>query len=178
MHFQHQWHDGSKRYMFYMSGRDSELSNGLNLGFTDVFPSNETLNDGEKNNVIKNSDLVICSISAIHVYTNGRFVSRTAFEFVIGGKAAPGRVPSIGGKRPGNKPTLTILETRMDRTETGARLRSESEARCLVSRATRCCAPHAAARHLMRRSLAKCSRHRLINLQRKARFNIGYRVAN
>jgi hypothetical protein len=91
MHFQHQWHDGSKRYMFYMSGRDSELSNGLNLGFTDVFPSNETLNDGEKNNVIKNSDLVICSISAIHVYTSGRFVSRTAFEFVIGGKAAPGR---------------------------------------------------------------------------------------
>jgi hypothetical protein len=26
--------------------------------------------------------------------------------------------------------------------------------------------------------LAKCSRHRLVNLQRKARFNIGHRVPN
>ena len=40
------------------------------------------------------------------------------------------------------------------------------------------CAPHSVARHLMRRALAKCGRHRLINLQRKARFNIGHREAN
>ncbi len=70
------------------------------------------------------------------------------------------------------------LEKRLDHAETGARMRSEPEARCLASRATRCCAPHVMARHLVRRSLAKCSRHRLVNLQRKARLNIGHRVAN
>ena len=78
----------------------------------------------------------------------------------------------------GHKTTFTILETRLDRAETGARLRSESDTRCLASRATCCCVPHAAARHLMPRSLAKCSRYRLVNLQRKARLNIGHRVAN
>src|SRR5258708_33320703 len=78
----------------------------------------------------------------------------------------------------GHKTTFTILETRLDRAETGARMRSESEARCLASRATRCCAPHAVARHLMRRSLAKCSRHALVNLHRTARFNIGRPAGN
>jgi hypothetical protein len=77
----------------------------------------------------------------------------------------------------GHQTTFTILGTRLDRAETGARMRSESEAQCLASRATRCCASHAVARHLMRRSLAKCSCHRLVNLQRKARFNIGHRVS-
>lgn len=89
-----------------------------------------------------------------------------------------GRVPPIAVTQTGHKTTFTILETRVDRTETGARLRLESDTPCLASRATRCCAPHAAARHLVQHSLAKCSRHRLVNLQRKARFNIGHRVAN
>jgi hypothetical protein len=38
--------------------------------------------------------------------------------------------------------------------------------------------PSIVKRHLMRRSLANCSRHRLVNLQCKARFNIRHRVAN
>ncbi|WP_157651999.1 hypothetical protein [Burkholderia ubonensis] len=45
--------------MFYVSGRDSDLSNGLNLRFTDVFPPEDTLSDGEKRNVIANSDLCL-----------------------------------------------------------------------------------------------------------------------
>jgi hypothetical protein len=93
------------------------------------------------------------------------------------GNSALGRVPPNAVTQTGHKTTPTILETRLDHAETGARLRSESDTRCLVSRATRCCVPHPAARHLIRRSLAKCSRYRLVNLQREARFNIGHCVA-
>lgn len=82
----------------------------------------------------------------------------------------------------GRKTTFKNFETRLDRAETGAQMRweseSESESQCLAFRAAHCCAHHGAAQHLMRHSLAKCSRHRLVNLQRKARFNVGHRVAN
>ena len=116
--------------------------------------------------------------------------SRVETFSIISGRTSTGRLmPGASDQLPimppvlcetgfGRKTTFTSLETRLDRAETVARMRSESEARGLASRATRCCAPHAVARHLMRRSLAKCSRHRLVNLQRKARFNIGHRVAN
>lgn len=46
-------------YMFHVSGRDSDLSHGLDLLFADVFPSSQTLSADQIQDVIANSDLCL-----------------------------------------------------------------------------------------------------------------------
>lgn len=46
-------------YEFYVSGRDSELSRGLDLLFADIFPSTVQPSANEKRDVIANSDLCL-----------------------------------------------------------------------------------------------------------------------
>lgn len=51
--------DALSNYEFHVSGRDSELSHGLDLLFADIFPSSTYLNRDIRGNIIADSDLCL-----------------------------------------------------------------------------------------------------------------------